>query len=592
MEKIRHHLVERPSEEGLTFLIFYLKNMSPMEVIYFFCTVSKILDRRSAVALLAYLRHAQSRGIKCPRYAQRSLNYHVHMLNKRILKRIPSTLNRFVPEMKLFDFTETRERRGGEEARKEFDPFRFLIDLVFETLVKSSNIEIENTVQTYFHEKKEEEFPSPVSEAFSLIGKIRDPGAVDKGISRIVRTLSVEDSLETLMFIRKNERYSLSFFLYAYLLNKEVYKSMVDIILENKQYFKLDVIKCLVELDVKRIIPKITDESVDVLSYVIRERETHVKEIVEMISEEKVAIGREGLLEVFKENYGALKDYASYFRLSDQELIEISKSNDQALALTLESVESQEGMNSFVDLLKEKEDTVVVDLVKSLEDGPKKESLIQTILRRRAVKGQLRIYLLDNYLEDSRFMYALLPYLEKSDVYKYIPDYVVDSESLNVFLRIMECSELLIFVHRIPEVSKAIRILDLCFKSSKFGESDFLFTLTTLEKELPVLIVRTLLQTLVKFPNLKNFVVSFLSRVVRRNIWKQEEMVEGVIKCFEMIGAPATEMIAYLDSDSMAKVLGRSKELRDLCHEYLRKGGTNKRHGKTLRSVMGKLGNK
>ncbi|UYI27669.1 symplekin [Encephalitozoon cuniculi] len=591
MERIRYHLLERYSEEGLTLLIFYLRNMSPMEMVYFFCTASKILDRSSSVILLAYLRHVQTKGMECPRYAQRSLNYHVHVLNKRISKMVPNAFRQFVSEMKLLDFTEVRGRKV-EEAKKEFDPLRFLIDTVFETLVKSSNAEIENTIQTYFHEKKERMLPSPVSESFSLLGKIKEEDAIDASISRIVRMLDVEDSPEVLAFVSKNEKYAHSFFFYAYLLNRDVYESMVGLVLESKQYFRVDIIKCLVALDVKKTVERITDESVEVLNYLIRERRIHVKEIVEMISEQRVDVGRESILGVFRENYETLKDYASCFRLSGQELIEVSRSNDQALPLALDAVDSQEAMDSFVDLLKEKEDTVVVDLVRSISDEQKKERLIQTVLKRRAVRGQLRVYLLDNYMEDSRFIYSLLPYLEKSDVYKYIPDYVVDNESLNVFLKVVECSELLIFAHRISDVPKAIRILNLCFKSPKFSESDFLFTLTTLEKELPLLIVRTLIQTLVKFPNLKNFVVSFLSRLVRRNIWKQEEMVEGVAKCFEMIGPPAVDIILYLDPDAMSRILGKNRGLRRLCREHLKREISDKHHDAVLKSVMGRFGNK
>ncbi|AFM98444.1 symplekin domain-containing protein [Encephalitozoon hellem ATCC 50504] len=592
MEKIRYHLVERYSEEGLTFLIFYLRNMSPIETVYFFCTALKVLDRDSAVALLAYLRHAHSKGMACPRYAQRSVNYHVHMLNKRIAKKIPSILGRFASEMKLFDFTEVRGRKVGEEVKRELDPFSLLIDLVFETLVKSSNIEIENTIQTYFHEKQEEERPGPVTEAFNLLGRIKEAGAIDVGISRIVRMLDPRDSLDALVFMSKNERYSHSFFMYAYLLNRDVYDAMVDLILESRQYFRVDIVKHLVSLDIEKVLEKITDETVEILGHMVKERRAHVKEIVEMISEGRVNVSRENVLEVFKENYETLGEYASYFKLSDQELIEVSKSNDDALPLALDAVDTQESMNSFVDLLKEKEDSAVINLIKSMGEDQRKEALIQTILRRRVVKGQLRVYLLDNYSDDDRFIYDFLPYLEKSDVYKYIPDYVVDAESLNTFLKVIECSELLIFAHKIPDVSKAIRILDLCFKSPRFSESDFLFTLTTLEKELPLLIVRTLIQTLLKFPNLKNFVVSFLSRLARRNIWKQEEMVEGVVRCFEIVGPAAVDIVMYLDPDAMSKALGKSKGLRSLCREYLRKEASGKRHDSALRSVLSKFGNK
>lgn len=593
MDEIKHYLFEAYSEESLTLLLFYIRNMNPMETMYFLNTLVKIVDRKSSVILLAYLFNAQKRSISYPRYAQKALNYHIHALNKKVSKNVPKMLHRFVSGMRLFSFTETEIVRNQIDSSKvSFNPLNFLIDSIFESLVKTSNMEIENGVKTYFHEGSDNESSiSAIDVALRLLCKIKEPEAINSSIVKIVKILKVEDVSVVLSFLLEHEEYGKSFFLYLYLLNRKVYESVLSLILEDRRYFRLEVIKNLVEFDVEKILERITNESALILNYIFRERSVYIKDTARLIEDGKVNISRENILKAFNENYDNVKQYSSCFGLDMQELLEMSRSNDSVLHLTLETLSTQEDLNRFVDLLKEKDDMVVVDIIESTTDSEKKNNLISTILRRKVIRGDLRKHLLARYLENSKFIYGLLPYLEKTDVYRYVADYIVDEESLNAFLKVIECSEVLIFAHKISDVTKATRILDLCFESTRFSESDFLFALSTLEKELPVLLVRTLTRTYMKFPNLKNFVISFLSRLVKKDVWRQEVLFHDMVRCLEVIGPAAIDIIVYLDEGVMYKVLKGSSGINKLCHEYLLRKSKDKNPKAVLRSVMNRINN-
>lgn len=592
MEEIQHSLLESYSEERLTLLVFYLRNMNPMEMMYFLNIMIKILDRNSSVIMLAYLLNAQSKSITYPRYAQRALNYHVHALNKKISKKLPKTLHRFVPGMKLFSFSEASSSKNKGVGKRRFNPLGFLMDTVFEVLVRTSNGEMENSVRTYFHEdSNERKLLDPVTNALGLLCEIKDAEAVRKSIARIVQAVEATDAGKILSFVDEHTEHRECFLFCLYLMRPDVYESVLQTILEDKRYFRLEIIQDLVEFDVAKVMERLSDESAGVLKYILRERVGYIEEATRMIEEGQVKISRAQVMEAITENYENVRDRLRRFGLSVEEQLEICRCNDSALCGTLERIESQEELNKFVDVLKEKDDRKVIEVIERQEKTRRKEDLISTILRRRVIKGRLRKHLLSNYLEGGRFVYGLLPYLEKPEVYKYVADYITDDESLNTFLRVVECSELLIFAHKIPEVSKAMRILDLCFKSPRFTESDFLFALTSLEKDLPLLIMRTLIQTLVRFPNLKNFVVSFLSRLSRRDVWGQEEQLAGMVKCLEMIGGGAVDIIAYLDEGPMYKVLSRSAGLGRLCKEYLGRKSSDKHPKAMLVSVMNRITN-
>jgi len=580
MDSIRQYLAERWSEEGLTVLLFYMKSMDAMEMMYFLSMITRMLDRNTAVIMLAYLSQAQAKGLRCPRYAQRALSYHIHVLSKGICKKVPGMLGRYVPGMKAISMNEGNAKGRVERSMKEFEPGDFLIDLVFETLVKASNAEIENSIQAHFNDEHKRVEINSIRESLGILCKIKEAEAVDASIARIVKIIGPEDCAEIVRFISSNEKYAHTFFLYAYLMNAEAYESMVEVVLENVEYFRPEIVSGLVSIDLERVVRKVDDGSVKILDDIIRGRDVCVEKIAELVSRGLVGIGRESVVGVFKNNYGILGKYAAEFELNVKEMIEISKANDAALGPTLAMVETVDDMNGFVDLLKDKGDAVVIDVIEGVSDEAMRERLINTIIKKRMMKSQLRTYLVRKYLDDGRFVYGLLPYLEKADVYRHISDYVVDSESLNVFLKVIECSELLIFAHKINDVKKAGRILDLCFKSSRFGESDFLFTLKTLENEPSALVIQTLIQALTMHPGLKNFVISFLSRLGRRDVWRNEGLVVEMVRCLKMLDNVCVDIIMCMNEEAMYKVLSRSNKLRMQCSDYLAKQrpGRSTRH--------------
>ncbi|KAM0671613.1 symplekin domain-containing protein [Ordospora colligata] len=580
MDSIRRYLVEGWSEEGLTVLLFYMKSMDAVEMMYFLNMVTRMLDRNTAVVMLAYLSQAQAKGLKCPKYAQRALSYHIHVLSKKISKNVPEMLSQYVLGVKVISMNEGNVKGRIERNTKEFEPMDFLIDLVFETLVKASNAEIENSIQAHFNDEHNRVEINAVRESLEILCKIKEAEAVDASIARIVKMIGPEDSAEVVRFIGSNERYAHTFFLYAYLMNAEAYESMAEIILESVEYFRPEIVGGLVSIDLERVIRKVNDGSVKILDDIIRNRQVCVEKIAELASRGLVNIGRESVISVFKNNYGVLEKYAAQFELNVNEMIEISKANDAALGPTFIMIETAEEMNIFVDLLKDKGDAVVIDAIEGVSDEAKKEQFINTIIKKRMMKSQLRAYLVRSYLDDSRFVYRLLPYLEKADVYRHISNYVVDEESLNVFLKVIECSELLIFAHKISDVKKASRILDLCFRSPKFVESDFLFTLKTLENEPSPLVIQTLIQALTMHPGLKNFVISFLSRLCRRDIWKNEELVAEIMKCLKMLDTVCVDIIMCMNEEAMYKVLSRSNKLKTYCTDYLamQRTGKSSRH--------------
>ena len=94
--------------------------------------------------------------------------------------------------------------------------------------------------------------------------------------------------------------------------------------------------------------------------------------------------------------------------------------------------------------------------------------------------------------------------------------------------------------------------------------------------------MQTLIQALTMHPGLKNFVISFLSRLCRRDIWRNEELVAEIVKCLKMLDTVCVDIIMCMNEEAMYKVLSRSNKLKTYCTEYL----AMQRTGKSSRNMQ------
>ena len=53
------------------------------------------------------------------------------------------------------------------------------------------------------------------------------------------------------------------------------------------------------------------------------------------------------------------------------------------------------------------------------------------------------------------------------------------------------------------------------------------------QKDIPLLLMRTVIQSVALYPNLIGFTMNILQRLIVKQVWKQKMLWEGFIKCCE-----------------------------------------------------------
>lgn len=159
-------------------------------------------------------------------------------------------------------------------------------------------------------------------------------------------------------------------------------------------------------------------------------------------------------------------------------------------------------------------------------------------------------------VSDVRFLIPVLTGLSKKEVLAALPKLIKQNQLVvkEVFNKLLglqspheECSpvtpaELLVALHLIDpnmvELKTIMKATALCFAERQVYTQDVLSTVLQLlveEVEIPVLMMRTVLQALTLYPSLGPLVLNILQLLIEKEVWLNKVAWEGWIKCCERL---------------------------------------------------------
>ncbi|KAB0398555.1 hypothetical protein E2I00_009906, partial [Balaenoptera physalus] len=172
-------------------------------------------------------------------------------------------------------------------------------------------------------------------------------------------------------------------------------------------------------------------------------------------------------------------------------------------------------------------------------------------------------------LPDVRFLIPVLNGLEKKEVIQALPKLIklnpiVVKEVFNRLLGTqhgegnsalspLNPGELLIALHNIDsskcDMKSIIKATNLCFAERNVYTSEVLAVVMQQLMEqspLPMLLMRTVIQSLTMYPRLGGFVMNILSRLIMKQVWKYPKVWEGFIKCCQRTKPQSFQVILQL----------------------------------------------
>uniref|UniRef100_A0A452SCR5 Symplekin n=1 Tax=Ursus americanus TaxID=9643 RepID=A0A452SCR5_URSAM len=167
-------------------------------------------------------------------------------------------------------------------------------------------------------------------------------------------------------------------------------------------------------------------------------------------------------------------------------------------------------------------------------------------------------------LPDVRFLIPVLNGLEKKEVIQALPKLI----KLNPIV-VKEVFNRLLGTQHGREDRPTLRLLaatNLCFAERNVYTSEVLAVVMQQLMEqspLPMLLMRTVIQSLTMYPRLGGFVMNILSRLIMKQVWKYPKVWEGFIKCCQRTKPQSFQVILQLPPQQLGAVFDKCPELRE-----------------------------
>ncbi|XP_043986678.1 symplekin [Gambusia affinis] len=186
---------------------------------------------------------------------------------------------------------------------------------------------------------------------------------------------------------------------------------------------------------------------------------------------------------------------------------------------------------------------------------------------------------------DVRFLIPVINGLEKNEVIQALPKLIklnpiVVKEVFNRLLGTQHSEgsssvspltpgDLLIALHNIDstkcDMKSIIKATNLCFGEKNVYTSEVLAVVMQQLMEqnpLPMLLMRTVIQSLTMYPRLGGFVMNILSRLIVKQVWKYPKVWEGFVKCCQRTKPQSYSVLLQLPPLQLASVFERCPEMR------------------------------
>ncbi|KAJ8266595.1 hypothetical protein GJAV_G00132310 [Gymnothorax javanicus] len=187
---------------------------------------------------------------------------------------------------------------------------------------------------------------------------------------------------------------------------------------------------------------------------------------------------------------------------------------------------------------------------------------------------------------DVRFLIPVINGLEKKEVIQALPKLIklnpiVVKEVFNRLLGTQHSEgsssmspltpgEFLVALHNIDstkcDMKSIIKATNLCFGEKNVYTSEVLAVVMQQLMEqnpLPMLLMRTVIQSLTMYPRLGGFVMNVLARLIPKQVWKYPKVWEGFVKCCQRTKPQSFTVLLQLPPAQLSSVFERCPEMRE-----------------------------
>lgn len=257
------------------------------------------------------------------------------------------------------------------------------------------------------------------------------------------------------------------------------------------------------------------------------------------------------------------------------------------------------------------------ELLKLVENSSKESDILVTriihiLTERQAPTSELVNRVRNLYAKrsaDVRFLIPVLNGLTRQEIYAALPKLIKLNTGVvkEVFNRLlgtansaagaMSAADLMIALHNIDsskcDMKTVIKATGICFQDKSVYTMEVLtIVLQQLmeQKDIPLLLMRTVIQSVALYPNLIGFTMNILQRLIVKQVWKQKMLWEGFIKCCERTKPQSFRVLLQLPPAQLRLLLDSAPDMREPLLEQVQ-GFTESQRQHVPASIMAVLYN-
>ncbi|GIY72451.1 symplekin [Caerostris darwini] len=186
---------------------------------------------------------------------------------------------------------------------------------------------------------------------------------------------------------------------------------------------------------------------------------------------------------------------------------------------------------------------------------------------------------------DVRFLIPIINGLTKQEVESALPELIKLNPTVlkEVFHRLLGSNsspltptDLLVALHNIEptqcNLKMVIKATSLCFEEKNVYNHTILGLVMQqlMEQDpLPILLMRTVIQSLANYPQLSGLVNNILQRLIVKEVWKQKKIWEGFIKCCQRTKSGSSQILLQLPAPQLKEVLESCPDIREPLCKYV-----------------------
>lgn len=145
----------------------------------------------------------------------------------------------------------------------------------------------------------------------------------------------------------------------------------------------------------------------------------------------------------------------------------------------------------------------------------------------------------------------------------------IDPPEILIFLHMVDLER-----HELP-LKKVVEACNYCFALKGIFQPELLAIATQRlsdERTLPLLLMRTVIQTLSVAPTLKRFIVNdILPKLVNKQVWKVPQLWQGFVRCCQQTAPDSYPILLQLPAPQLSEVLEKVANLKSALASYARK---------------------